>query len=107
MPNYSPNYYVLQVSRCPICDGTGRLQSPDWERYWEEYDVRFPHGFVDPDELTAFNREFWGVQDPALIDEITNADDVCPECDGAGSVEDRIPLEQALRQLGIRVETGK
>lgn len=77
--------WVIRRRRCDDCGGAGMVTHPVWERYFELRPRRDP---------TEWARSM-GFREPPP-EEIP-----CGGCDGAGYVEDQVPLWQALRALGV------
>ena len=90
-------YFVESEETCPVCGGCGTVQHPTWAHYWEEH-----HGksLPTPEDDERWFRE-WG------YDEIPNEEIPCSECDGAGVIRQRVPLEDALAYLGLEVKHGR
>ncbi len=94
-------FFVIKVGQCDTCKGAGVIQHPDWRDYWEKYRERFPHG---PRQTATgllaeqdFHDDFWrsrGYDYREPPEEIE-----CPDCDGKGTLESKVPLAEALAAL--------
>jgi len=75
------NYYVLGSTRCPECRGTGLV-----------YELL-------QDETRTENRDEFtfrmSMNDESLI---------CLCCNGVGSIENKVPLKEALNAVGVHVD---
>jgi len=90
-------YFVESEETCPDCQGTGVVQHPAWAVYWQEH----PLG-VYP---TSREDEQWFREQG--YDYPPDEEVPCSECDGAGVIRQRVPLEDALAYLGLEVKHGR
>ena len=97
----STTYYVKAVTQCSHCKGTGVVQHPQWQQFWEEHaaTVEDIQQILEP----AASNEAW---DKLMAQHFPDWEQVpeeipCIECEGEGKITREVPLEDALMAPGI------
>lgn len=91
-------YYVVKRENCPHCDGAGLAQHVDWKKYREEYP------FPSICNSTRRQKVFFAKRGHSVVPcEKTS----CIKCEGTGYAITEVPLEKALRDLGVIMEDVK
>jgi len=84
-----PEYLVIKRQRCGVCEGTGYVMHPLWKEMCDE--------LVTPlsDEMARqwFREKGCDVPPPEEVE--------CEVCNGRGYIEFKVPLTEALRELGV------
>ncbi len=88
-------FLVLVERTCPQCQGAGVVVNPLWERFLEE------EARVDPSRYHLWALEFWSSAEYRYPDELPPEEEECSRCRGAGVLREEVPLEEALRALGL------
>jgi len=90
-------FLVFLEEDCPACGGQGVYQHPDWRRFFDELGWNAP--------LRAAVEWFRENGYPDVRDEedLPAEELVCGDCGGSGVLRQRVPLEDALRELGFLV----
>lgn len=83
-------YIVFKRSTCPECKGAGVIQHLLWTQFWRE------HSNQRPTDTRA--KEWFRQQGYALL---PPEEDLCPRCNGTGTISEEASLSEALLQLGV------
>jgi len=90
-------YTVTCIETCPECNGVGTVQSQSWTDFWSEVErsgyKAHNMGMDDFNDLVAVYEDNFGGLGPQTIP--------CSECDGIGEKIRKVPLLDALHDLGI------
>jgi len=92
-------YLVIREEKCPECRGSGVVIDPEWEElYQAERPLREKEGrLFTIEEIMAWWRERGYYHEEDLPPE----EIACYECKGEGKLRKEVPLEEALRDLGL------
>jgi len=91
-------FVVTAREICNKCGGTGYVYHPRWEQYWLENDGR---RMLAQDDVDWFRAQGFDVSSPR---DLPPEEIVCPKCTGNKVLITRgIPLEEALKELGVEV----
>lgn len=80
-------YFVEKHEECRKCNGAGYTINPIWEEYFRIYDV-----------ITADIRDWFGYHG---YHHMPPEEIKCENCDGRGWISYKVPLEEALVDMGI------
>jgi len=105
-------YFVIYEGPCPECDGCGT--TAPYEDLYHEFIAaseaeRKRLNVVQSDELRVFEEQWWADRGyPGGPMHWPPAGEVdCPKCNGTGKIKRRVPLQNALRDLGVDVWGGE
>jgi len=88
-------YLIVREEKCPKCRGSGWVIHPEWK---ELYQAEKERGrFFTYKEILAWWRERGYYHEEDLPPE----EIPCYECKGEGKLRREVPLEEALRDLGL------
>lgn len=97
MADRQEHFTVSSTSPCTTCGGERVVPNLHWQQFYAETkNVENPdadawaraHGFAD---AMAMGRE----------------EEICRDCDGLGYFQCQVPLADALKSLGVKVEQNK
>lgn len=100
-------YEVHYAESCAACKGSGLVQHPAWEQYWNLYPA---DDNVDDDTIAARMAEFGWHCTPRRKETpygshihagLPPEEEPCSECEGAGQITGTCELREALSDIGI------
>ena len=97
-------YYIKSVTTCTECGGSGVVQHPRWQQFWEEHaatveDIQQIH------EPRAANEAWDKLMDQVFPDwKQVPEETYCVECEGEGKITRWVNLDDVLNDSSIQAK---
>ena len=86
-------YRIQSIEICERCGGCGVMSNPLWQRF-----------FAETKNSSAPDEDGWARENGYnSAADMGREAETCSECEGAGKITSCVPLEDALRELGVPV----
>lgn len=89
-------YFVIKREKCSECGGIGIVQEGLWQRFFEKFGDNWP----EAEEEQAYWQQF-GIYPGPFGKGLPPEEVPCIECEGAGAIESRVTLQEALAALEV------
>jgi hypothetical protein len=86
-------YLIVKSEKCNQCHGTGVITHPLWSTFFREHPAS--------DDLSTPEIEHWFGEHGYGPHAIPQEEIECGECEGVGKTRREVPLEEALKSIGI------
>ena len=98
----SKEYFVTSVEICEKCRGSGYAQDALWARFFAEHGEAYRQA-TEPAERERLLGGFFAFTFARSPRKRPSEEYPCNECKGAGKIERRCSLAEALEALGVPV----